>query len=202
MIVRACWTNQRIVKGQIPFNGGCEHQRAFHPDEERNFKCSSVSILYPKKQTMLQTDACIKSLGACFLQEEKPVYFASKALKDAQRGYMAIEIKLLAVAWAMEKFHQILYASHFILGTEQKPLEAILSKSFEPSNPSITADTDQNFCLPLYSKIYTWCYKPACRIFVKIKLSKKIASSYQCYTFIRLPVNIMQEVTVWMILEM
>ena len=42
---------------------------------------------------------------------------------------MAIEIESLAVAWAMEKFHHFLYASHFILETDQKPLEAILSKS-------------------------------------------------------------------------
>ena len=32
----------------------------------------------PKKQTMLQTDASIKGLGACLLQEEKPVYFANQ----------------------------------------------------------------------------------------------------------------------------
>ena len=37
--------------------------------------------------------------------------------------------KSLAVAWTMEKFHHFLYASHFILETDQKPLEAILSKS-------------------------------------------------------------------------
>ena len=29
----------------------------------------------------------------------------------------------------MEKFHHFLYASHFILETDQKPLEVILSKS-------------------------------------------------------------------------
>ena len=40
-----------------------------------------------------------------------------------------IEIESLAVAWAMEKFHHFLYASHFILETYQKPLEAILLKS-------------------------------------------------------------------------
>ena len=87
----------------------------------------------PKKQTVLQTDASIKGLGVCLLQEEKLVYFASKALTDAQKGSLAIEIKLLAVAWEMGKFHQILYASHFILETDQKHFEAILSK-FEPSN--------------------------------------------------------------------
>ena len=81
-----------------------------------------------KKQTVLQTDASIKGLGACLLQDEKPVYFASKALTDAQKGYVAIELESLAVAWAMEKFHHFLYASHFILEMDQKPLEVILSK--------------------------------------------------------------------------
>ena len=74
----------------------------------------------------MQTDASIKGLVPCLLQEEKPVYFASKALTDAQWGYVAIESKSLAVAWAMEKFDHFLFASHFILETDQKPSEAIL----------------------------------------------------------------------------
>ena len=31
---------------------------------------------------VLQTDASIKGLGACLLQQGRPVYFASKALPD------------------------------------------------------------------------------------------------------------------------
>ena len=76
----------------------------------------------------MQTDASIKGLGACLLQDHKPIYFASKTLTKAQRGYVAIELESLAVAWAMEKFHHFLYASHFILETDQKPLESILLK--------------------------------------------------------------------------
>ena len=52
----------------------------------------------PKKQTILQTDGSTKSLGAYLLQEEKPVYFASKTLTEAQQGYVAIELESLAVA--------------------------------------------------------------------------------------------------------
>ena len=49
------------------------------------------------------TNRCkYKGLGACLLQEEKPIYFASKALTETQRGYIAIEIESLAVAWAVE----------------------------------------------------------------------------------------------------
>ena len=50
---------------------------------------------------------------------------------------MAIEIESLAVAWAVEKFHCFLYASYFILETDQKPLEAILSKSLNQTTPRL-----------------------------------------------------------------
>ena len=82
-------------------------------------------------------DASIKGLGACPLQEEKPVYFASKALTETQRVYLAIEIKSLAVAWAIEKFHHFLYGCHFMLETDQKPLEAILSRSLNQATPRL-----------------------------------------------------------------
>ena len=52
----------------------------------------------PRKQTVLQTDANIKGLGACLLQDERLVCFASKALTEAQKGYIVIEIESLAVA--------------------------------------------------------------------------------------------------------
>ena len=61
----------------------------------------------------------------------------SKALTEAQQGYMAVEIEFLAVAWAMKKFHHFLYTSHFILETYQKPLEAILSKSLNQETPRL-----------------------------------------------------------------
>ena len=48
-------------------------------------------------------------------KKKSPFIFASKALTEAQKGYIAIEIELLAEAWAMEKFYNFLYASHFYL---------------------------------------------------------------------------------------
>ena len=91
----------------------------------------------PKKQTVLQTEASIKGLGTSLLQEEKQVYFVREALTEAQWEYVATELESLAVAWAMEKFHHFLYASHFISETDQKPLEAILSKSINQATPRL-----------------------------------------------------------------
>ena len=48
-------------------------------------KAPVLAYYNPEKLTVLQTDASIKGLGACLLQEERPVYFASKALTEAQK---------------------------------------------------------------------------------------------------------------------
>ena len=91
----------------------------------------------PNKPTILQTDASCKGLGACLLQNEKPVYFASKALTEMQEDYVVIELESLTVAWVMEKFHHFLYGNEFTLETDQKPLEVILSKSLNQATPRL-----------------------------------------------------------------
>ena len=93
---------------------GPEHQAAFIHMKEEIVSAPVFAYYNPKKQT----DASIKGLGACLLQDAKPVYFASRALTDAQKGYIAIELESLAVTWAMEKIHHFLYASHFLLETD------------------------------------------------------------------------------------
>ena len=50
-----------------------------------------------ENKPVLQTDATIKGLDTCLLQDEKPVYFTSKALTETQKGYVTIEIESLAV---------------------------------------------------------------------------------------------------------
>ena len=128
---------RELSKDKLLFNWGPEHQEAFKQMKREIARVPIFACYNPRKQTVLQTDASIKGLGACLLQDEKPVYFASKALTEAQKGYVVIEIESLAVAWAMKKFHHFLYASHFILETDQNPLEAILSKSLNQATPRL-----------------------------------------------------------------
>ena len=124
-------------KDKVPFNWGSEHQEAFKEMKKEIGRAPIHPYYNQRKQTVLQTDASIKELGACLLQDEKPVYFASKALTESQKGYVAIENESFEIAWAMEKFHHFLYASHFILETDQNPLEAILSKSLNQATPRL-----------------------------------------------------------------
>ena len=71
----------------------------------------------------------------CLLQDGNLVYFTSKALNEAQKVYVAIELESLMGVWAMEKFHHFLSSNHFILEMDQTPLEAILSKSLNQATP-------------------------------------------------------------------
>ena len=99
---------RELLKEKVPFNWGPEHQSASELMKKEIASTPVVANCNPEKWTVLQTDASIKGLGACLLQDEKPVYFASKALTHAQKGYVAIELESLAVAWPMEKFHHFL----------------------------------------------------------------------------------------------
>ena len=128
---------RELSKDKVPFNWGPEHQAAFQQIKKEILRAPILVYYNPKKETILQTDASIKGLGACLPEDQKLVYFASKALTETQRGYVAIEIKLLTVAWAMEKFPHFLYPSHFILEMDQKPFEAILSKNLNYAIPSL-----------------------------------------------------------------
>ena len=116
---------------------GPEHNHAF--DSIKNEIGQALILRYydPKKETVLQIDASIKGLGTCLLQDGHPIYFAYKLLQDAKHGYVTIELEALAVAWGMEKFHHFLYASHFTLETDQKPLGRILAKSSTEATPQL-----------------------------------------------------------------
>ena len=120
---------------RVPFNWRPEHREAFHAIKKELVKGPILAYYDPNKETVLQTDASIKGLGTCQLQQGKPVYFASKALIETQKGYLATELESLAVAWAMEKLHHFLYGTHFILEMDQKLLEATLSKSLNQATP-------------------------------------------------------------------
>ena len=126
-----------LSKEKVPFNLGPEHEEYFKLVKKEIANAPILAYYNPRKTTVLQTDTCIKELEACLLQDERPVYFASKALREAQRGCVAIEMESLAVAWAMEKFHNFLYANHFFLETDQKSLDTILSRSLNQATPCL-----------------------------------------------------------------
>ena len=69
---------------------------------QKNYHCLHT-LIWQWKISTVETNAKLKGFGAVLLQEDNPVYFASKSLQLHQKAYIAIELDSLAVAWAMEK---------------------------------------------------------------------------------------------------
>ena len=81
------------------------------------------------KPVILQYDALLKGLGACTLQDGKPIAFTSKSLMDTETRYMNIERELLAIVFRCKKFHTYLYGRSFVVESDHKPLEMICLKN-------------------------------------------------------------------------
>ena len=102
---------QDLMKKHAPYEWGPEHNHLFDSIKKEIVQASILRYYDAKKETILQTDAECK--------------------------YVTIELEALAVPWAIEKFHHVLYASHFTLETNQKPLETILAMSLTEGTPQL-----------------------------------------------------------------
>ena len=142
---------RELSKEKVPFNWEPEHWEAFNAIKKEIAKAPILAYYDPSKEMILQKDASIKELGAYLMQQGKPVYLISKALTEAQKGYVAIELESLVVVWAMEKFHHFLYNTNFILETDQKLLETILSKSLNQAYTMIAKNSYPNIAISFYS---------------------------------------------------
>ena len=61
------------------------------------------------------------------MQDGQPIMYASRTLTATKQPYAPIE-KMLAIVWAMEKFHQHTYGNRTVVFSDHKPLEAIMTK--------------------------------------------------------------------------
>ena len=81
-----------------------------------------------EKSTTVSVDASSYGLGACLLQEGRPVCYASRSLNSAERNYAQIEKELLAIVYGRIKFHQYVYGKKVRVQTDHKSLEALFRK--------------------------------------------------------------------------
>ena len=62
-----------------------EHSQAFDDIKKEIVQAPILKYYNPKKETVLQTDASIKGIGACLLRDGHLVYLTSKSLQDTER---------------------------------------------------------------------------------------------------------------------
>ena len=75
---------QLTCKG-VQFNWGPKHSEAFQALKRELTSAPVLAYYDPSKPVVLQTDASTWGLGAVLIQQNKPIYFASKAFQESQK---------------------------------------------------------------------------------------------------------------------
>ena len=68
-----------------------------------------LKFFHPTKPVKLQVDASKSGLGACILQDEHPITYASRSLTPPEENNSQTEKELLAVVFGCERFNHYVY---------------------------------------------------------------------------------------------
>ena len=136
-LAELCSPLRKLILKDSHYSPGDPEHAAFDAIKAEFKKKIILPYFDRNKETILQTDASKKGFGAVILQEEQPIYYASRALTSAEKNYQNLEREAQAAVWGMEKFHYFLYGRKFILQTDQKPLVSIFRKHIIDVPPRI-----------------------------------------------------------------
>ena len=105
--------------------------KAFEEVKHLLTQAPALAYFDPTKELSIQCDASGQGLGAALLQEGRPLAYASRALSDAETRYATIEKEMLAIVFALEKWHQYTFGRPVTVYSDHKPLEAITRKPLD-----------------------------------------------------------------------
>ena len=137
----------------------------------------------PKKQTVLQKDASIKGLGACLLQEEQPVYFACKALTEALKWYVTIELESYSCCMGHGEISPFLVHKQLYIRYRSEAFGGNLVQEFKSSHPQITEDFNQNISISFHSVLHPWFDKPTCWLLVPVRMTERYNQSAKLHLY-------------------
>ena len=96
-----------------------------------------LSYYRPEKEFIVQCDTSGKGLGAALMREGRPLGYARRALTDAETRYATIEKEMLAIVFALEKWHQYAFGWLVVAKADHKPLEAIVNKPLDRASKQV-----------------------------------------------------------------
>ena len=132
-----------------PLQAVLKQDAVFHWDEATNASFQKIKDLIAKSASQplryydqtrpvtIQADASQGGLGACLVQEGKPIAFASKSLTDTETRYANMERELLAIVFACQRFNTYMLGRQFTVESDHKPLEMIHQKSLVSAPPRL-----------------------------------------------------------------
>ena len=115
-----------LMKKGIKWHWKEEHQVAF--ERVKSLVCSEVMLHFPNSSQpyYLQTDASNYEIGAVLYQQDKEsiklIAWGSRTLRRSKLNYFTTEKELLALVWALQKYHSFLWGAVIIHRTDHMAL--------------------------------------------------------------------------------
>ena len=122
-----------LLKKETEFLWDEPQSRAFERVKQTITQSPVLAYYDPKKELTLEVDSSKDGIGACLMQENRPIAFASKSLTLAEIGYAQIEKELLAIL-----FHQYTYGRRVTVHSDHKPISAIMRKPISAAPPRLS----------------------------------------------------------------
>ena len=127
----------------------------------------SIAYYDANKPLELEVDASMKGLGACLVQDGRPIAHASKTLTLTEANYSNIEREMLAVVHGVERFSTYLYGRSFTIVSDHQPLEIICRKPLTAATPRL-----QRLLLKIQGYDFTVKYRPGEQMVISDSLSR------------------------------
>ena len=161
-----------LLKKDIAWAWYPEHDKALAELRKALTSTPVLRFYDPNLPTTLQVDASKNGLGACLLQVDQPVAYASRAMTSAEQNYAQIEKEMLAIVFGCERFNTYTYGTDVQILSDHKPLESIFRKPMHKIPPRL-----QTMRLRLQKYRITVKYVPGKFLYVADTLSRAFDES-------------------------
>ena len=131
---------REFLHKEVEWHWSERKEKAFQTINEKLTSDATLQYYDVEKPLTVSVDASSHGLGACLLQEGRPVCYASRSLSSAEKNYAQIEKELLAIVYGCTKFHQYVYGKKVKRSDRPQALESLVQKTIIPSTTEIAAN--------------------------------------------------------------
>ena len=126
-----------LLRKETPWIWGPKHDAAMQKINNMLTTEPVLSYYDVNQDVTIQCDSSQKGMGACLLQDGKPIAYASRTMTPTEQNWAQIGKEMLVIVFVCDKFHQYIYGKVVNVQSDHKPLETIMAKPLAKATPRL-----------------------------------------------------------------